>query len=711
MHADSSLRQRASLGLSEAATRRFQEVLWLLILLLAVALNLRTAHQSFRDTVELTDLTAVEAASFRAHLASFGISNYTLVIVSLITTIGQNLVVMALAALLLLKRKGTDWFAWYIALTFAAGIGAIYPPDLRGLVDGQPIWVAIGVVLTTIFITSLFLLPMLFPTGRFVPRWMAVVGICYLVLAASYIAAPNHDPMSAAGPAVEATTDLLLLALILGSLIYRYRRKSNVVQRQQMKWGAVGLATALTAFLIGDAAMRNIDGSLTGVLALFLFTVAVPVFTLVFPVCLTVAILRYRLFNIDLYVSRTLVWLSMTALVIAAYAGIVFGIGSLFASDQSTALSLLAIGLTAVLFQSVRQRVQRGIDRLFFGDRDDPYQVVRKLGSDLAETVQPAEALRATVRTLTEALRLPYAAITLGPDALPVAMAGTPGMSEMPFPLVYQSQPVGELIVSPRSGSREFDGADRRLLEELAQQIGVVAHNVRLTNDLQASRERIVTAREEERRRLRRDLHDGLGAQLAALTLQTGALKSTIRTDPDAAVVQATELQAELRTAVADIRRLVQGLRPAALDDLGLIGALSARIATINLAEWTEPDQRPLLVTLDPPDDLGSLPAAVEVAIYRIVDEALANVVKHANASRCQIVLSRTPGGTRLEIAEDGSGIPAGRISGVGLQSMRERALELGGSLTIEPVDPSGTRILAELPGGKDDGRNPAQPV
>ncbi len=698
MHADSFPRQRASLGLSEAATRRLQEALWLLVLLLAVALNLRTAHQSFRGSVELTDMTSAEAASFRAHLANFGISNYTLTMVAEITTIVQNLVVTALGVLLVLKRKRTDWFAWYIALTFVAGIGAIYPPDLRGLVDGQLGWVAIGVALTTLNISSLFLLPMLFPTGRFVPRWMAVVGVGYLALAAAYIALPNRDPMSAAGPAAEAATDLLLLVMILGSLIYRYRRKSTAVQRQQMKWGAVGVAVALPAFLIGDAAMRNIDGSLTGVLALFLFTVAVPVFTLAFPLCLTVAILRYHLWDIDLYLNRTLVWLCMTALVVVAYVAVVFGIGSRFPNEHSTALSLIVLGLTAVLFEPVRRRVQQGVNRLLYGERDDPYRVVRKLADDLSETVQPVEALRATVRTLTEALRLPYAAITLDPDALPVAMAGVPGAIQLPIPLSYQSQPVGELIVSPRSGSREFDAVDRTLLDELARQIGVVAHNVRLTNDLQASRERIVTAREEERRRLRRDLHDGLGAQLAALTLQTGALKTTIRTDPDAAVVQATELQQELRTAVADIRRLVQGLRPAALDDLGLIGALNARIAAVNLVEWTEPDQRSLLVALDAPDDLGPLPAAVEVAIYRIVDEALTNVVKHADASRCHVDLSRVPDGIRLVIEDDGNGIPANRISGVGLQSMRERALELGGSLTVEPVVPSGTRIVAALP-------------
>lgn len=697
MKATLSAGTRGAMG-TTASVRRAQIALWLIVLLLAIAINARTGRQQFREGVDLTSMTPTDAAQFRAHLASIGISNYTLTVISMATIVIQNLFGVMLGAILLLKRKGADWFAFYIALTFVAGIAAIYPPDLRGLVDGQPGWMLIGISLTALFITSLFLLPMLFPTGHFVPRWMALVAALYLFGALAFIAYPASDPMGWAGPLGEVVSDLLLLVLILGSLIYRYRRKSTAVQRQQMKWAMVGLVITMPAFLIADAAMRNIDGSARGVLATFVFLLLAPVFSLAFPICLTIAILRYRLFDIDIIVSRTLVWLLMTVLVIAAYVGVVLGIGSLFEGDHSTVLVLIALGLTAVLFQPVRARVQQGINRLLFGERDDPYQVVRKLADDLAETVQPVEALRATVRTLTEALRLPYAAITFGPGELPVAAAGIPGAVEVPFALTYQSQLVGELIVSPRSGTREFDAADHRLLEELARQIGVVAHNVRLTNDLQASRERIVTAREEERRRLRRDLHDGLGAQLAALTLQTGALKATIHSDPDAALTQATELQQELRVAVADIRRLVQGLRPAALDDLGLIGALGARITTVNLGERTDPDHPPLVVTLDAPAHLGPLPAAVEVAIYRIVDEALTNVVRHAHGTHCLIRIARSPSGIALTIEDDGTGIPPDRISGVGLQSMRERALELGGTFQIRPVSPSGTSILAELP-------------
>ncbi len=431
-------------------------------------------------------MTLAEAVRFREHLASFGISNYTLAIVTGIISVLQNGLGIVLSAVLLLKRKGTDWFAFYIALTFIAGIGAVYPPDLRPLVDGQPVWVAIGVVLTVLSITSLVLLPMLFPTGRFVPRWMAVAAIVYLGIAIAFIASPSSDPTRELGPVFGAVTDLMLLVLIFGSLIYRYRRKSNVVQRQQMKWGAVGVAVALPAFLISDAAKQNIDGSLTGVLALFLFTIAVPVFTLAFPVCLTIAILRYHLWDIDFIVSRTLVWLLMTVLVIAAYVGIVFGIGSIFESDQSTVLSLVAIGLTAVLFQPARARVQQGINRLFFGDRDDPYRVVRKLADDLSET-DPAGRSPARHRPHPHrGAAPPLCSYHVRTGSAAGAAAGTPGAIEVPFALTYQSQPVGELIVSPRSGTREFDAADRRLLDELARQIGVVAHNVRLTNDLQA---------------------------------------------------------------------------------------------------------------------------------------------------------------------------------------------------------------------------------
>ena len=216
-------------------------------------------------------------------------------------------------------------------------------------------------------------------------------------------------------------------------------------------------------------------------------------------------------------------------------------------------------------------------------------------------------------------------------------------------------------------------------------------HAVRLTADLQRSRERLVATREEERRRLRRDLHDGLGAQLAGLNVQASALRRLIPSDPDAADELVLELREEIRGAIADIRRLVHDLRPPALDDLGLVEALR------QLAERYGSKDSTLRVVVEAPEDLPSLPAAVEVAVYRIAQEAFTNVARHARARICVVRLSINDE-VALEIVDDGVGIPAGRNAGVGLSSMRERASELGGTCFIQSVPDGGTRVIVRLP-------------
>jgi signal transduction histidine kinase len=216
-------------------------------------------------------------------------------------------------------------------------------------------------------------------------------------------------------------------------------------------------------------------------------------------------------------------------------------------------------------------------------------------------------------------------------------------------------------------------------------------HAVRLTSDLQHSRERLVATREEERRRLRRDSHDGLGAQLAGLNVQAGTLRRLIPRDPDTAEELVVELREELRGAIADIRRLVYDLRPPALDDLGLAEALR------RLAERYGSKDESLSVLVEAPEDLPNLPAAVEVAVYRITQEALTNVVRHARTRTCVVRLVVDEDAT-LEIVDEGVGIPAERSAGVGLTSMHERASELGGSCIVEPVPKGGTRVLVRLP-------------
>jgi signal transduction histidine kinase len=259
------------------------------------------------------------------------------------------------------------------------------------------------------------------------------------------------------------------------------------------------------------------------------------------------------------------------------------------------------------------------------------------------------------------------------------------------LPLVYQREEIGRLVLSPRAPGEGFSDADRSLLGDLARQAEVAVHAVRLTTDLQHSRERLVATREEERRRLRRDLHDGLGAQLAGLNVQAGTLRRLIPSDPDAADELVVELRDELRGAIADIRHLVYDLRPPALDDLGLVESLR------QLAERYGAKDESLRVSVEAPEDLPDLPAAVEVAVYRITQEALTNVARHARAHSCVVRLVVNDDVT-LEIVDDGVGIPAGRSAGVGLSSMHERASELGGSCTVEPVPKGGTRVLVRLP-------------
>jgi signal transduction histidine kinase len=204
-----------------------------------------------------------------------------------------------------------------------------------------------------------------------------------------------------------------------------------------------------------------------------------------------------------------------------------------------------------------------------------------------------------------------------------------------------------------------------------------------------------VATREEERRRLRRDLHDGLGAQLAGLNVQAGTLRRLIPHDPDAADELVLELREELRGAIADIRRLVYDLRPPALDDLGLVEAMR------QLAERYGSKDGPLRVVVEAPEDLFDLPAAVEVSAYRISQEALTNVARHARATTCVVRLAVNDN-VALEIVDDGVGIPAGRSAGVGLSSMHERAEELGGTCTVEALPEGGTRVLARLPLAKE---------
>jgi signal transduction histidine kinase len=348
--------------------------------------------------------------------------------------------------------------------------------------------------------------------------------------------------------------------------------------------------------------------------------------------------------------------------------------------------------------------LQRVVNHLLYGERDEPYMVLSRLGQRLEGTLFPDTVLSTVVRTVAEALKLPYVAVEIERSNTfeAAAATGKPINNPLRIPLVYGGGTVGRLVLGPRAASEDFTSADLRLLEDLARQIGAAVHAARLTEeavrlsaDLQKSRERLVTAREEERRRLRRDLHDGLGPQLASLTMRAEAARDLIPEHPVRADEVLAGLTEQAQAAVADIRRLVYALRPPALDALGLLGALRSHASHY--------DHGGVRVTVEAPEELPSLPAAVEVAAYLIALEATNNVTRHADARNCTIHLTLTGDTLRLEIADDGKGIAEDRAPGVGLVSMRERAEELGGSFTIGILPAGGTCVQACLPCAWDE--------
>ncbi len=618
-------------------------------------------------------------------------------------------------ALLVAKRPG-NVIGWLLA-ALALMVGLFPAGDAYAAyvmtTSGRPNALAVGGAWVQSWYWLLLLglmlvyLPLLFPDGRLPSRrWLPVavsgaigtLGAVVLGMLADTLTGQDVDyridnPIGIEGLAhveelpIFGVLGVFLIAGIVGavsSVFVRFYR-SRGVERQQMKWFLYA-----AALILPGPALDYLPGPIGGVwFGLVLIAL---------PTSIGIAVLRHRLYDIDLIINRSLVYAALTLSTVGLYVLVVVGLGAALQARGNLLLSILAAGLVALVFAPLRERLQREVNRLMYGERDDPYAVISRLGERLEGTLEQGAVLPAVVESVGEALRLPYAAIALRENGeragLNVAAAyGSPVESPVRLPLSYRNEPVGDLLLAPRVGEESFSAKDRRLLEDLARQAGVAAHAVRLTDDLQRARERLVTAREEERRRLRRDLHDGLGPQLSSQTLTIDAARSLMRGDPDSAEVLLLDLKAQAQDAISDVRRLVYELRPPALDDLGLAGALRAAAA----ARY---EQQGPAVAIDVREHLPPLPAAVEVAAYRIVQEAITNVVRHAEANTCSVALEidEEERLLRLEVRDDGRGMGESRGTGVGLTSMRERAEELGGSFTVEEPPSGGALVRAGLP-------------
>lgn len=400
----------------------------------------------------------------------------------------------------------------------------------------------------------------------------------------------------------------------------------------------------------------------------------------------------------DAVLNRSIVYGTLTGGIVLTYAASVVLLRALLPGETPYAVALLSTGAGALVALPLRDRLQRIVNHLMYGDRDDPYRAIARLGEQLETSIGSEDVLGAIVGTLALALRLPYAAIELADasDESPAAVRGMPPADTstlLRLPVTYRGDVIGQLLLAPRSPGESFGEADLRLLGDLARQAGPAVQAVRLTADLRRSRERLVTALEEERRRLQRDLHDGLGPTLAGALMKMEAARTRLRGSPEDTDRLLGELASDTRRTIEEVRRLTYDLRPPALDQFGLVGALRERAA-----EFSEARADALQIGIEAPADLPPLAAAVEVAAYRIGLEALTNVARHSGARHSTLRLTIADGALELEITDDGCGIDANGHAGVGHRSMRERAEELGGGLEIGRSNPAGTRVHARLP-------------
>ncbi|HEY0127496.1 MAG TPA: sensor histidine kinase [Blastococcus sp.] len=551
------------------------------------------------------------------------------------------------------------------------------------------------------------LVPLYFPDGTLPsPRWRPVARVLATVVAAGTVAAMFRDgpldyapafgnPLAVEGSWVNAvllvcsfTAFLIGGGVGVAAQLVRMRRATGV-ERVRLQWLLLGesvLFVCIIASLVLDLPVVSSALFAVGFAAL--------------PVAVAVAVLRHGLFDVGLVVSRAVVFSVLSGLLLIGYAVLVAVVGELSAGERRFAVAAAAVASLAAA--AGWERAQRAVDRLLYGERRDPLAVATRLGTTLDSAAAPAEALQALADETARALRLPRVEIVPADPRLPSATsAGEPRLegSADVLPLVSLGREVGRLSVTHRHPGERWRRSEKDALDDAARRAAALVWAAGLVADLQAGRERIVAGREEERRRLRHDLHDGVGPELAGMALQLERLAGKLAGDPDLAAL-AGRLRDQMRRTVAAVRRAVDDLRPPALDELGLVEALREHVAAYRLpvpagATGAETDDARVTVTASA---LPTLRAAVEVAAYRIATEAVTNAVRHAEASACTVSLGLSGDDLLVEIVDDGRGVAPDAVPGVGSTSMRERAAELGGTLEVTSVPGAGTTVRARLP-------------
>jgi two-component system NarL family sensor kinase len=557
-------------------------------------------------------------------------------------------------------------------------------------------------------LTGLVALLLVYPTGRLMPgRWGRVaagvlvaaatlpVGLVLapdsVVVTGDYdlpgvrtdlLAIPVPDTVAVVYLTLSRLLTMLALAVAVGLLVVRHRR-ADEVERTQLRWLLwAGVMVVLTVVV-------SLAVSMGGLLTTVLLTAAV----VTIAVSVTIGVLRPGLGDVDTLVAGTLTNAGV-ALVVIGFDLAVLALGGRLLGDRldQRDVTVLVLVAAVLLYGPLRTGLGSGVRRLLFGRRGDRYDVVSGLAARLEQATSVEEQLPALAGAVASTFKVPYVEVevfTSDGGALS-ASHGRPTAETHTTDIAYHGERVGRLVL-PLVGVRAMlSRRDQGLLVDLVRQAAIAIRTRLLADELQESRERLVLGREDDRRRIRRDLHDGLGPVLGGVALRLDAAGNAVTADPDRARELVRVARTEVREALDDVRRLVHDLRPPALDDLGLEAALQQQAERV---------RSELDVTVAAAG-LGGLPAAVEVAAYRIVSESLTNVVRHARATRADVTVRRDGNAVTVEVRDDGRGIGEDVTAGVGLLSLRERAEELGGRCEVSCPTGGGTRVWAWLPLG-----------
>jgi signal transduction histidine kinase len=607
------------------------------------------------------------------------------------------------AAAFLLVRKANDSMSLFSILALCT-FGVSFTDITSVLAEKHWMLETVNNVIYLIGSSTIVLFFFLFPNGKFVPKWSMWVAGALIFARWFQILFPFLD--WSLNDSVWTIGVWLVVWLVsqLFSQIYRYKRVSTPLEKKQTKWVVYGFAVVVVGFLsVGVIPVFLVEGYITegGPLKFLAMNLGIYGVFAIIPVTITIAILRHRLWDIDIVLRRTFVYGTLSLFIVIVYILVVWYLGYVFQQQGNVLFSLIATTIVAVLFGPIKEGTQKAANRFFFGERENPSRALESLSEKLEQAWNPNDIIAVVARSIKEAMRIPYVSVQV--NGMFTETIGTEQDENYTYSITYKGAEVGRLILAPRYPGEMFSGVDHKLVEMLIRQAGTIIHSVirdqevhRLNERLQESRERLVIAREEERRRLRRNLHDDLAPRLAALALNAGNAEDLIKVNPEKAVAMMADVRLVIRKTVADIRQLVRDLRPGALDELGLVNAIQERLNDLNLSHTDHSIQFKFIA----PKNLSFLPAAVEVAAFRIITEAVVNVVKHARASCCTITLDINQEHSTLDIqiVDDGKGLVlTSRSEGIGLYSMQERASELGGEFIIENLD-KGTKVWVSLP-------------